>query len=397
LTSKASKKTMKQINKSLILRNIYDCTGIDRASLAKLTSLSPATVTNLVGELIRDGLVKEKGVARSTGGRKPILLDVNPLRYLAVGMKIGVGYLDYTLFDLLGNAVTADRITVDGASPNEVVGRTIEVIEKWRGEHGDNILGIGVAVSGLVDTSRGVIRNSFLLGWKDVPMGEMLSQKCGTKTIVMNDADSFAFAQFLKGRAREYRSCVFITLGVGIGGALAVDGKLHTSSAGVGEFGHMAIARNGEICSCGSRGCLEAYISFDALANQVHQQTSSSELRKWFNQTKATETSEMEYLELALEKDPETVRVVFREMSINLGTAMKNLINIFAPEYLLVGGEALHFSKLFLNDAFDYARKNAFLGLADNVVFDVDELGEPAWSLGCAFRIIESELFSVKR
>lgn len=397
MTSKASKKTMKQINRALILRRIYDCSGIDRASLAKLTSLSPATVTNIVGELIRERLVEEKGVAESTGGRRPILLNINPTRYLSVGMKIGVGYLDYTLFDLLGNPVAADRVIIDGEPPQAVVDKTAEIIDGWRRGYGDSILGMGIAVSGLVDTTTGTIKNSFLLGWKDVPMGKMLSEACHIKTVVMNDADSFALAQFLKGRAREYRNCVFLTLGVGIGGALAIDGKLHTSSAGVGEFGHMAINRDGETCSCGSSGCLEAYISFYALARKVSQSTSSQELRDLYSHTRATETSEMDYLKRALVEDPVTVQAVFMNMSSNLGVALKNLINMFAPEYLLIGGEALDFSDLFLEDAIAYARENAFLGLADNVVFDVDELGEPAWSLGCAFRIIESELFSVKR
>ena len=109
VASKASKEIMKEINEKLLLRAIYESDGIDRASLAKMTGLSPATVTKVVGDLIEIGLVEETGVADSTGGRKPILLNVRQGKSCVLGLKIGVGYLDYSLTDLSGSVLASER------------------------------------------------------------------------------------------------------------------------------------------------------------------------------------------------------------------------------------------------------------------------------------------------
>jgi hypothetical protein len=132
---------MKEINEKLLLRGIYSNEGIDRASLAKLTGLSPATVTKVVGELIESGLVEETGVADSTGGRKPILLSIQPKKLCVLGLKIGVGYLDYSLTDLFGTVLVSERRLLDNQSPEEVVSATETVLKEWSKPIGESLLG----------------------------------------------------------------------------------------------------------------------------------------------------------------------------------------------------------------------------------------------------------------
>lgn len=395
VASKASKEIMKEINEKLLLRAIYESDGIDRANLAKMTGLSPATVTKVVGDLIEIGLVEETGVADSTGGRKPILLNVRPGKSCVLGLKIGVGYLDYSLTDLSGSVLASERKLMENTVPEEVVSATGEILAKWSDLIGERLLGIGIAVSGIVDSLRGVVKNSFLLDWKDVPIARMISAGCAAKTFVMNDVDSFALAQFWKGNVDNHKNCVFITLGIGIGGAVAIDGKLHLTGAGSGEFGHMTIEHNGNLCTCGSRGCLEAHASFEALARKLFSITASNELKELYSSVRATETSEIHFLKRALEIDRASAESVFDQYATDIGIALKNLVNIFAPDYVLIGGEALEFSALFLEKSIDYAKKNAFSSLADAVKFDTDRIGEKAWTLGCIYRVIESELFTV--
>lgn len=397
MVSKASKEVMKEINEKLLLREIYNNGGIDRASLAKMTGLSPATVSNVVSQLLENGLILETGVADSTGGRKPILLELNARKHRVLGLKIGLGYLDYVLADLAGSTLMSERKLIDPITPEQVIADTRGILSEWSNSVSGELLGIGVAVSGIVDSPKGVVKNSYLLNWKDVPFAGLLSQRCETKVHVMNDVDSFALAQFWKGSASRYKNCVFITLGVGIGGAIAVDGKLHTSSAGAGEFGHMTIERTGNLCTCGGRGCLEAHASFQVLAREVNGQTSSDELKGLYHSLKATETSEIDFLKRAVKLDLKTVKNVFQVYAVTVGIALKNLVNVFAPDYFLIGGEALEFSDFFLEKALTYARGNAFSGLADNTLFDIDKIGERAWTLGAVFRVIERELFAVKR
>jgi predicted NBD/HSP70 family sugar kinase len=146
-----------------------------------------------------------------------------------------------------------------------------------------------------------------------------------------------------------------------------------------------------------SRGCLEAHASFEVLARKLFSITASPELKELYGSLRATETSEIHFLKRALEIDRASTESVFDEYATDIGIALKNLVNIFAPDYVLIGGEALEFSALFLEKSINYAKKNAFSSLADAVKFDIDIIGEKAWTLGCIYRVIESELFTVGR
>ena len=397
MATKVSKEVMKDINEKLLLKEIYHRKGIDRATLAKKTGLSPATVTNIVGELTRKNLVAETGVADSTGGRKPILLSVNPRHSYVIGMKIGVGYVDFVVTDLLGSPLKTSRTLFDGTiSPELVLNELAEFKSRLDDPAWGSLLGVGVAVSGVVDPGSGTVRNSYLLDWKDVPIGSMIASTLDTRVVVLNDVDSFAQAQMWKGNSWRYQNSIFVTLGVGVGGAVVIGGKLHSAKGGVGEFGHMTVRLDGQPCTCGSKGCLEAEASFMILARRIFDATSSNELKELYRSVRSTESSEIEYLERALTVDPDSTIRVFDDYATIIGVALKNLVNIFAPDYLLLGGEAMKFEHLFYDSAVAYARNNAFGGLADNVVFERDEIGENAWTFGCIYEIIQKELLMAR-
>lgn len=258
------------------------------------------------------------------------------------------------------------------------------------------LLGIGVAVSGVIDSKNGIIKNSFLLKWENIKLAKILNDKFSVYIFISNDVDSFALAQLWKGEAWKYPNSMFLTLGVGIGGAIILNGKLHSSNGGVGEFGHMTVKLDGRKCNCGSKGCLEAEASFEVLAEKVFEKTDSVKLKSLYESLNTTESSEMEFLQEAITHDKKTLTEVFNEYSKIIGIALKNIINIFAPDYLLLGGEALQFKEYFFNTSINYAKENAFIGLADNLVFDEDKLGDKAWTYGCIYQIIVNELLTVK-
>ncbi|HCZ05548.1 MAG TPA: hypothetical protein DHV12_00165, partial [Thermotogae bacterium] len=255
-------------------------------------------------------------------------------------------------------------------------------------------LGIGVAVSGSVDSERGIVKSSYILGWRNVPIGSMLEKKIEAPVLVYNDVDSFAVTHYTIGRAKDYRNCIFITVGSGVGGAMILEGKLYTGKGGAGEVGHVTVVHDGRKCSCGSRGCLEAEISFNAMVNRIQRKTSMDPLRVHFRAT--TEDEAIRYIHEAMRVDQATVTSVFDEVGTLLGIAIKNVINIFAPDYLLIGGEALAFKEFFLEKAVSVARKNAFGDLGDDVVIDVDDMGEVAWVQGVVLNLIEREVFQIE-
>jgi len=239
------------------------------------------------------------------------------------------------------------------------------------------------------------VLDSFILGWKNVKLGEMLSKQLKVPVYIMNDVDSFTTTHLWKGKLTNCKDALVITLGVGIGGSLVVDGNLYTGNGGAGEVGHMTVRENGNRCNCGNLGCLEAEAGFGALVNKIYGKTKSEKLLMMYRNFQNTEMSEMDFIKLALKEDAKVTGEVFEEYAVLVGIALKNLINIFAPEYLLIGGEALEFSGHFLEKAINYAKKNAFGNLGKRVTFDVDNFGEEAWTLGGVYKVIQEEMFAI--
>ncbi len=386
-----SKELIREINEKLILKEIYLNQKIDRTSLIKNTGLSGGTITKIISCLIEKQLVKEIGEADSTGGRKPILLVLNNDYARIIGVKIGVGYIDLILTDLTGNIIFSETSKYEGtASPHTVVSMISAFYHKFSDKP---LLGISVAVSGIVNPNTGTVVNSFLLGWNNVEIAKMIRQEIDTYIFVVNDVDSFSLAQLYKGNARFYKNSVVMTLGVGIGGSLIIDKKIHTADGGVGEIGHMSIVPDGNLCTCGSKGCLEAESSIAAVASRISNETAVSELKNIFLSVTNTEMSELEFIRKAIDLDIKSCKKVFGKFSQEIGIAMKNLINILAPDYFLLGGETLEFRDLFMQDAIEYAKKNAFGTLGTKVCIETDTLGRNAWTLGGIYKIIEVNLF----
>ncbi|AKI97751.1 hypothetical protein IX53_07925 [Kosmotoga pacifica] len=387
---RGSKDLIKEINEKLILKTIYEHKKIDRASIAKFTGLSPAAVTKITAELINKGMVLEAGSAESSGGRKPILLSLNPEFGQFLGVKIGVGYVELVITDFTSMIVESTRCETESSDPEVIVNVIKNCWDKCRRKKHARLLGIGVAVSGVVDSKEGIVRDSFLLGWRDVPIASLLKEVFKCEVLVMNDVDSFAMSHLWLGKAKDHSNTVVITLGVGIGGALIIDGKIHNAKGGVGEIGHMTVVKDGAKCTCGSNGCLEAEASFEALAKKISSITESKKLKELYKSVNQSESSEIEYLREALKRDRNAFNRVFEEYAVLVGIALKNIINMLAPDYLLIGGEALEFQEKFLNKAIQYARKNAFGKLGEKVMFNVDDLGEVAWNLGVIFVLMDN-------
>lgn len=397
MNTRGSKQLIKELNEKLILRTIHENLRIDRASIAKITGLSPATVTKITAHLRNQGLIREVGSAESSGGRRPVLLSLNPSFGCFLGIKIGVGYVELVATDFAGKPLEKRQCETNANDPESIV----SVIEAcWSNFHiytKDRLLGIGIAVSGVVDSERGLVKDSFLLNWRDVPIVEMLSRTFQCEGLVMNDVDSFAMSHLWLGNARNHSNAVVVTLGVGIGGALIINGKIHTAKGGVGEIGHMTVVQDGALCTCGSRGCLEAEASFAALVKKIANTTTHEGLKELYKSVKQSERSEIEYLRTAKITDRKAFQCVFDEYAQLVGIALKNIINMLAPDYLLIGGEALEFAEDFLDNAIQFAVENSFGRLGKDVVFEVDDLNQENWALGSIYKLMDEKLFRVSQ
>lgn len=397
MKEKLNKEKMKETNKKILYKEIYSNSFINRALLARKFKMSPATVTNLCSEMIRENLINEAGSAKSTGGRKPIIIKINENYKYVLGIKIGVGYLNFYLSDLTGRKIHSYEVE---NKEYENHSKTIQkIIYEFKNILTKNeiklkqILGVGISVSGIVDPLEGVVKDSFILKWRDVTLGKTLKKELKVNIHIINDLDSFALAQLWKGEASKYNNCFFITVGSGIGGSMTNNGKLFSLTGAPLEIGHLSILNGGEICDCGSEGCLEAHIGFKAITKNIYDKTNLDKLKHEFSSLQSDEYSEIDFLKKAQKLDFSLFKEIFESYSTFLGLTMKNIINLFYPDYILIGGEAMEFRDFFLRKSIEIAKRNSFGRLSEKIVFDIDKLGEDSWVLGGIYRVIESNLF----
>lgn len=200
---------------------------------------------------------------------------------------------------------------------------------------------IGIAIPGTVEN--GVVLKSVNLGIKNYNIVEELSQKIDLPIKIRNDAKCAAIAELAYGSLKKYNRSIFLTLGTGIGGAIIIDGKLLNTGALPGaEIGHMIIQKNGIACSCGKKGCFEKYASMKALKDNLREALGYDE-----------KVSGKELLKIIRDNKPENpnydkIEAIVQEFIENLSIGISNLINIFEPEVIGIGGSFVYFEEVLL-------------------------------------------------
>src|SRR5699024_1042760 len=263
---------MKSVNKSIVLNKIRTSEPISRAQIAKETSLTPPTVSSIVRELIEQELVKESSLGESQGGRKPTLLLVNEDGFHVIGVDAGPKTIECILSNLSGHI--KDRIVVPIERPltnesflNLLKNSIYKILKKLSSR--ENILGIGMAMHGVVDIETGTSLIAPILQLRDIPIKEELEREFDLVVNVENDARAMALGEAWFGQYGKVSSMMAVNLGSGVGAGVVVDGKLyHGANDLAGEVGHMTIDMNGERCECGNRGCLESFASAPSIVKR---------------------------------------------------------------------------------------------------------------------------------
>ncbi|MBE0341570.1 ROK family transcriptional regulator [Paenibacillus sp. 28ISP30-2] len=320
---------VKKLNKSIVLERIRLHAPLSRAQLSSQTGLNKATVSNLVAELITDGLVYETGLGESSGGRKPLMLLFNSRAGFVLGIEVSVQYIKGALTDLAGTIETELTFPLaqhDPAFVMEQIQRLVQELMQTIPPSPHGIVGIGLGVPGMVDES-GTVLFAPNLGWEEVPLRQQLEEELGLPVVVDNEANVGAQGELYYDMDSDHRQLVrdlvYISAGSGIGAGIIIDGKPYQGAWGyAGETGHMSIDWNGRLCSCGSRGCWELYASEKAYTAYTF---------------KLPAHSTAELLPFALQGDTNTLSV-FRDIGQYLGVGITNIVNSLNPGMLIIGG-----------------------------------------------------------
>jgi predicted NBD/HSP70 family sugar kinase len=376
-----SRGLIREINQSLVLGIIRDQGPISRTDIARLADLSPATITEISSILIENGLIHEQEEGMSTGGRRPILLALNRQAGLVLGAKLTDREIVSALIDLDGEIVDQQTAPLAvNATVDQVIDGLAALVGELRGRHaGKRIFGLGLGMAGVVDRRTGFCRFSPYFRWHDVPLGQMLEQRLGLPVVLDNDVNTLTLAEQWFGAGAGMADFLVVTLGRGVGMGMVLNGQLYRgSNGGAGEFGHSTIQPDGPLCDCGKRGCLEALVSTPALLRRF---------RERFNRDLTMDDA------LALAREGDLVaRQLFSQAGATLGLALSQLVNIFNPPLLIVGGEGASAADLFLDPLRESLERHSFDGFFNDLKLVVEGWGDDAWARGAAGLMIE-EMF----
>ena len=269
MTTKGDQGTVRALNRRLLLRLLREQGPTSRTDLAELSGLSSGAITRIVGELIEEGFLVEQSVGASTGGRRPVLLDLDTSVRVVAGLKLMDDAILAVLVDLKGTVVAESRTPLTAHGIDAVLDRATAAVNDLltgAGASRDRLGGIGLCMPGSIDWRAGVCKLSPFFGWVEVPVAELLHARTGVPVSVDNDVNALAVAESLFGPSRQVRDFAVVTLGRGVGAGLVQAGRVYRGSrGGAGEFGHTVSEVGGLPCECGKSGCVEAYVGEHAL------------------------------------------------------------------------------------------------------------------------------------
>lgn len=317
---------LRRRNEKRILSHLRRYLASSRQELAERLGLGKNTVSVIVDGFLRQGLVVERGPDGGGVGRPRIEVALNTQALLAIGILIRDSDYEVVVMDYVGQPLEIQRVAVAAQSPDcclAVVGQHCQrLVQAY-----PNLVGIGVAVPGLVNPLTGVVHSSTHLGWREVPVADILRKFIpGLPILVWNRVKAAALSP-LRAVPGEATSTFYVRIDEGVGGAFVVGADVVQGSAWTaGEIGHIAVQPNGPVCKCGQRGCLEALVSLPALALRLFA---------------AAADGRLSISPDGLVHRPESVtRAVWEttlaEMGAEVGAALAIVVNLLNPEYVMM-------------------------------------------------------------
>lgn len=387
-TRTGHKRLLRDLNQSVVFNLIMEHGPISRTDLARRSDLPAATITRIVGGFLAAGLISEKVAEESSGGRPPIFVSINPAAGYVVGIKLRENSMTIAVCDLSCTLLFNLDEPIEGeALPHRVVEAMVQGVRRCVNAAGvplSKVLGIGVGLSGLIDSERGICRYSAILDWRDVELAAALEFKLRLPVRIDNDVNTLAVAERYFGAGRDVANFLLLTLGRGIGLGIVIGGEIYRGSGGgAGEFGHMTIDTSADapLCNCGKRGCLEAIASDYGILRAATDADPGHHV----------EDAIGHLIERAQEGNTE-IRAIFTRAGEALGVALANLINLFDPARVLIGGKGLRAGDLLLGSMRATLPLHRFGESYESIELVPHTIDDASWARGAASLLLR-EIF----
>ncbi|MCM3394619.1 ROK family transcriptional regulator [Cytobacillus oceanisediminis] len=322
---------MKRQNKNLVLDILKTKSPISRIDIAKMTGMSPTSITRIVTELQLQGYLRETEAVASGVGRKATLLEVRGDVLYTVGIEIDKSLLKVGIVNYIGEMVSLHKSKRnESESYMETLHKIDAVIRKIMDENeipAAKIMGLAVGLPGYIDYKNGIVKISDQLKWKDASLAEDLQKLTSFNVIVDNELKMKIVAESFTGRAKNSQNSILIGIGSGIGSSIMLNGDIYRGETNnAGEIGHTVIDPTGNVCNCGKIGCLATYISEGAILADSRKVKDISSIEDVFQSYR--------------DREPWALNIMDRA-STYIALAISNLLCLYNPEVIILSGNTI--------------------------------------------------------
>ena len=383
-------------NISLVINTINQYEPITKREIVNITGLSFAKINSIILKLNEKQLTLESGKEESGGGRPSILYQINPNYKYLIGVELSHTRIHTIVGNLKGELLYNDSISFDKSSGKEFVVKTL--LESIRNaiknisSQKQKLLGIGVAIAGLVNSQEGTtLPFPYLVDWGDISIKNIIEKEFKVETYVENVANVAALAELNFGNGKGKNNLLYLNIGSGLGMGIILNGFLYEGATGsAGEFGHITVDENGPICECGNVGCIETLASTKAVikrAKALVEKGVMSSLKDMADGDIEKINFEM-ICKAALTSDKLCFNLL-DEMGKNLGEGIVTLINLFNPETIILGGKVDSSCKVIKDSIMNVVLKHALEipRRATEIVFS--KLGDNAVVIGATIPLMK--------
>ena len=378
---------LKELNQAAVLALIRQKERLSRKELSDLTGLSPTACGSITRQLIQDGFLHETGQGESTGGRKPVMLEIKPNSYYAAGFDIGMEELQMVIADITGQILYQQNleytlgISVEKAI--DLVHAELSVIIEKLGLQWEKFLGCGLSIPGLVDRGTNQVIMAPNLSWNHVDLKAKASEILKMPVYIENEAMCSAICEHWIGKCKNIDSFVAINVESGIGAGIFIGGAIYRGFSGsAGEIGHQIVQENGRLCGCGNHGCLETYASTRYMLLEVNNRLNNGYSSRKLNKSQGPVKWDR-IIEAAAKGDPLCSEVLHRAAKF-LGYSVAYLINTLNPEAIILGKSFTQYAFLVMDTLTRTVKEKALNYPASRVRIMTSDFGMNSSALGAA-------------
>jgi N-acetylglucosamine repressor len=396
-----SQQQMKQSNTKSVFRLIQSNKNISRIAISKMTKLSPTTISSIVDDLMSKGIVVERLPMESKGaGRKAISLEINDIKKFIIGMDFNQEGISGTAFNLKNEPIITivDRFKKETLENNEIISMLKSIIYKLMNavqDRFDELLGVCIGIPALLDPAKQSIVLSTALNIENIDLYHSLHEEFNFPIFFENDSLVAATAE-KEQYDKSTSPFIYLAINEGLGARVIINDQFLHGADGFLEIGHMSVDVNGAQCSCGNRGCFELLVSITALTVNTYKALSHNPTSILHELLENKQVNIESAIATAIQMNDALAMQIVDEMAIDLGNGIVNLINIFNPEMIVIGGRLSILGDKLLTGVQKQAGKRAIKPFFKRCKIGLGKQMDNTVSIGASIytlnRVLESQI-----